>query len=87
LEDGHQSGVSARENRGETLAHVDVVRNYACLPAWDVRSRGELLVPAGHASRWIAVAGGRAAWRGVAGGGDRLLRPLALRRFVGMVRS
>ena len=61
VEDGHQSRVRAGENRGETLNHDSVVREYARLPAWDGRARGEWAVPAsageaGHASRWIAVA-------------------------------
>ncbi|WP_457417676.1 DUF1223 domain-containing protein [Roseateles sp. P5_E7] len=61
VEDGHQSRVRAGENRGETLNHDSVVREYARLPAWDGRARGEWTVPvsageAGHASRWIAVA-------------------------------
>lgn len=61
LEDGHQSRVRAGENRGETLHHDRVVREYAQLPAWDGRVRGEWKVPvgtgeAGHAGRWVAVA-------------------------------
>ena len=61
VEDGHQSRVRAGENRGETLSHDSVVREYARLPAWDGRVRGEWTVPvstgeAGHASRWLAVA-------------------------------
>src|SRR6202008_3829664 len=61
VEDGHQSRVRAGENRGETLNHDHVVREYARLPAWDSHARGEWQVPAnaaepGHASRWIAVA-------------------------------
>lgn len=61
VEDGHQSRVKAGENRGETLNHDSVVREYARLPVWDGRARGEWVVPvsageAGHASRWIAVA-------------------------------
>ena len=61
VEDGHSSRVRAGENRGETLSHDSVVREYASLPAWDGRARGEWSVPvaaaeAGHASRWIAVA-------------------------------
>ncbi|MEO6279899.1 DUF1223 domain-containing protein [Roseateles sp.] len=61
LEDGHQSRVRAGENRGETLAHDHVVREYARLPAWDGREKAEWPVrvtaaEAGHKSRWIAVA-------------------------------
>lgn len=61
VEDGHQSRVKAGENRGETLRHDSVVREYARLGAWDGRVRGEWKVPvggseAGHASRWLAVA-------------------------------
>ncbi len=33
VEDGHQSDVKAGENRGVTLKHDDVVRDYASLPA------------------------------------------------------
>ncbi len=33
VEDGHQSDVKAGENRGVTLKHDDVVRDYAVLPA------------------------------------------------------
>jgi len=61
LEDGHQSQVRAGENRGETLRHDSVVREYARLPAWDGHGHREWTVPvqtgeAGHPSRWIAVA-------------------------------
>jgi hypothetical protein len=61
VEDGHRSLVRAGENRGETLSHDRVVREYARLPAWDGRARGVWRVPisageTGHASRWIAVA-------------------------------
>ena len=61
VEDGHQSRVRAGENRGETLNHDSVVREYARLPVWDGRARAEWPVPStsselGHASRWIAVA-------------------------------
>lgn len=61
VEDGHQSRVRAGENRGETLNHDSVVREYMRLPAWDGRGRADWAVPvnageAGHASRWIAVA-------------------------------
>jgi hypothetical protein len=61
LEDGHSSRVRAGENRGETLAHDRVVRDYARLPAWATRTRGDWLLPRrdaepGHPSRWIAVA-------------------------------
>ena len=61
VEDGHQSRVKAGENRGATLGHDSVVRDYARLPAWDGRGRMEWLVPVtpaepGHASHWIAVA-------------------------------
>ncbi|RZL35402.1 MAG: DUF1223 domain-containing protein [Rubrivivax sp.] len=61
VEDGHQSRVRAGENRGETLNHDSVVREYARLPAWDGHARGEWPVPVhagepGHPSRWIAVA-------------------------------
>lgn len=61
LEDGHQSRVRAGENRGETLNHDHVVREYMRLPVWDGRTRGEWTVPVsvgepGHASRWVAVA-------------------------------
>ncbi|RTL34666.1 MAG: DUF1223 domain-containing protein [Burkholderiales bacterium] len=61
LEDAHTSRVRAGENRGETLHHDSVVRNYARLPVWQAREPGAWTVssqPAepGHASRWIAVA-------------------------------
>jgi hypothetical protein len=61
VEDGHQSRVKAGENRGETLSHERVVREYAQLPVWDGHARAEWGVPAnagepGHTSRWIAVA-------------------------------
>jgi hypothetical protein len=61
LEDGHQSRVRAGENRGETLGHDHVVRDYARLPAWDGKAAASWVVPvnggeAGHPSRWIAVA-------------------------------
>lgn len=61
VEDGHQSRVRAGENRGETLNHDSVVREYARLPVWDGHARGEWTVPVhasepGHAGRWIAVA-------------------------------
>ncbi|MBW8845008.1 MAG: DUF1223 domain-containing protein [Burkholderiales bacterium] len=61
VEDDHQSRVRAGENRGETLKHDSVVREYARLPAWDGRVRGQWTVPVsagevGHASRWLAVA-------------------------------
>lgn len=61
VEDGHLSRVRAGENRGETLKHDSVVRDYAALPLWDGRVRGAWPVPAaapepGHASRWLAVA-------------------------------
>jgi hypothetical protein len=40
LEDGHVSRVRAGENRGETLTHDHVVRQYEVLPVWDaVRAR------------------------------------------------
>ncbi|MGM9482231.1 DUF1223 domain-containing protein [Roseateles sp. NT4] len=61
VEDGHSSRVRAGENRGETLNHDSVVREYVRLPNWDGRSPAEWAVPAnagetGHRSRWIAVA-------------------------------
>lgn len=61
LEDGHQSRVRAGENRGETLNHDRVVREYVRLPVWDTRAPSTWVVPVGvgepgHASRWIAVA-------------------------------
>ena len=61
VEDGHVSRVRAGENRGETLRHDSVVRDYAQLPLWDGRERREWTVPArpaepGHASRWVGVA-------------------------------
>lgn len=61
LEDDHSSRVRAGENRGETLRHDSVVRQYAPLPAWDGRERATWTVPSqpgepGHASRWLAVA-------------------------------
>ena len=61
VEDGHESRVRAGENRGETLRHDSVVREYARLPAWEGQGRASWTVPvhageAGHASRWIAVA-------------------------------
>jgi hypothetical protein len=63
VEDGHQSRVRAGENRGETLNHDSVVREYARLPVWDGLARMDWQVPVtpsepGHASRWIAVAAG-----------------------------
>ena len=61
VEDGHHSRVKAGENRGETLSHDGVVREYARLPAWDGHGRGEWIVPVhasevGHLGRWMAVA-------------------------------
>lgn len=61
LEDGHQSRVRAGENRGETLNHDHVVRDYARLPVWDGKAATNWAVPVkdgepGHPSRWIAVA-------------------------------
>jgi hypothetical protein len=61
LEDGHQSRVRAGENKGSTLAHDHVVRDYARLPRWDTARPGEWRLPMaagepGHPSRWIAVA-------------------------------
>ncbi len=61
VEDGHQSRVRAGENRGETLKHDSVVRDYERLALWDGSGRREWVVSAnageaGHASRWIAVA-------------------------------
>jgi len=61
VEDGHQTRVRAGENRGETLGHDSVVREYVRLPAWNGRSAADWTVPvnageAGHPSRWIAVA-------------------------------
>lgn len=61
VEDGHQSRVRAGENRGETLNHDRVVREYARLPVWEGGGRAAWAVPAsagepGHASRWMAVA-------------------------------
>ncbi|RTL22297.1 MAG: DUF1223 domain-containing protein [Burkholderiales bacterium] len=61
LEDGHQSRVKAGENRGETLNHDRVVREYVRLPAWEGGGRAAWAVPvqageAGHASHWMAVA-------------------------------
>lgn len=61
LEDGHQSRVRAGENRGETLNHDAVVRDYARLPLWDAGAPAHWAVPvtageAGHPSRWVAVA-------------------------------
>lgn len=62
LEDGHQSRVRAGENRGDTLSHDHVVRDYARLPVWDAKAVASWVVPVkdgepGHPSRWIAVAG------------------------------
>lgn len=61
VEDGHQSRVRAGENRGETLNHDSVVREYVRLPGWERGGRMDWAVPvqageAGHTSRWIAVA-------------------------------
>ncbi len=62
VEDGHQSKVRAGENRGETLNHDHVVRDYARLPVWDSKAgKTEFALSAtppeaGHVSRWIAVA-------------------------------
>lgn len=61
VEDGHQTRVRAGENRGETLNHDDVVRDYGRLPVWDGQAHAAWAVPAhpgepGHPSRWIAVA-------------------------------
>ena len=61
VEDGHQTRVRAGENRGETLNHDSVVREYVRLPVWDGRERMVWTVTpraaeAGHATRWIAVA-------------------------------
>jgi len=43
LEDGHVSNVDAGENRGLTLHHDHVVRQYGRLPAWDEASAGHPL--------------------------------------------
>jgi hypothetical protein len=61
VEDGHTSRVRAGENRGETLHHDSVVRDYAPLPTWQAREPAEWTVPVrpaepGRTSRWIAVA-------------------------------
>ena len=61
VEDSHLSRVRAGENRGETLRHDSVVREYMPLPAWDGRERALWPVPVsaaepGHVSRWLAVA-------------------------------
>ena len=61
VEDGHQTRVRAGENRGETLNHESVVREYVRLPVWDGGGRAEWAVSAqageaGHPSRWLAVA-------------------------------
>lgn len=61
VEDGHSSRVRAGENRGETLNHDSVVREYARLPRWGAQGHAEWAIPvsageAGHRSRWIAVA-------------------------------
>jgi hypothetical protein len=61
VEDGHQSRVRAGENRGETLNHDSVVRDYARMPAWSAAAAMSWTVPItpsepGRASRWIAVA-------------------------------
>lgn len=61
VEDGHQSRVRAGENRGETLNHDSVVREYGKLPVWAGQDRAQWTVPVkaaepGHASRWLAVA-------------------------------
>ncbi len=61
VEDGHQTRVRAGENRGETLNHDSVVREYMRLPVWEGGGRKDWSVPvtageSGHPSRWIAVA-------------------------------
>lgn len=61
VENGHQSRVRAGENRGETLNHDSVVREYAKLPLWEGQGRATWTVPVnagepGHPSRWLAVA-------------------------------
>lgn len=61
VEDGHRSRVRAGENRGETLSHDRVVRQYAKFPVWEGRGRLEWAVPVqaaepGHTSHWLAVA-------------------------------
>jgi len=61
VEDGHQTRVRAGENRGETLNHDSVVREYVRLPVWDGGGHAEWAVSAqvgelGHPSRWLAVA-------------------------------
>lgn len=61
LEDAHLSRVRAGENRGETLRHDSVVRDYAQLPVWRAREPAAWTMPPrpaepGHPSRWIAVA-------------------------------
>lgn len=61
LEDGHQTQVRAGENRGATLRHDSVVREYAMLPFADGEHKAEWTIPvtapeAGHPTRWIAVA-------------------------------
>ena len=37
-EDGHASAVKSGENRGVTLAHDFVVRDYEPIAAWDARA-------------------------------------------------
>lgn len=63
VEDGHETRVRAGENRGETLRHDHVVRDYGRLPLWDpgLQGQGHWMLQAsptevGHPSRWIAVA-------------------------------
>lgn len=61
VEDGHTTRVRAGENRGETLQHDSVVRDYGQLPVWKTREPGAWAVPQrpaepGHTGRWIAVA-------------------------------
>ena len=52
LEDGHQSGVKAGENAGETLRHDHVVRLYQPVPAWAATAdtRWPLTVSRGNAA-------------------------------------
>jgi hypothetical protein len=57
LEDGHRSRVTAGENKGETLAHDHVVRQYKPVTAWSGSSqRFELQFPAAEAGRPQRVA-------------------------------
>ena len=71
-EQGHVTAVKAGENRGVTLQHDYVVRDYQTVPAWSARSRRAAgpRLPAAGAGRC-----GGASARGQPGRGRRRQRP------------